>query len=164
MDALAELRELAPPGPRPPAPDPWASPRRLPPDFMAVAIEWGPGRFGGFLWLLVPGAANQDLALEVHANRQLRGLREVEEGGEAMPYEIDRLLPWAITDNGDVLYWRVEGEPTAWTVVINEGRGPEWHEFKGGALAWLAAWLAGRERPPVFPEDVPGDEGFEPAS
>jgi hypothetical protein len=78
VDALAELRQLAPPGPRPPAPDPWASPRRLPPDFMAVAIEWGPGRFGGFLWLLVPGAADRNLALEHHANTQLRALRELE--------------------------------------------------------------------------------------
>ena len=91
--------------------------------------------------VLVPGAANQELALEVHANRQLRALREV---GEVVPYEIDRLLPWAITDNGDVLFWRVEGEPVDWTVVINEGRGPEWHAFAGGALAWLVAWLAGR--------------------
>jgi len=155
VDVLAELRALAPPQGRPAAPDPWASPRALPPDFMQLAIQWGPGRFGGFLWLLVPGAENQDLALEVHANRQLRALREVEAAGEPMPYEIDRLLPWALSDNGDVAYWRVTGEPAGWAVVVNESRGPEWHEFPGGASEFLLAWLTGHERVPVFPDDVP---------
>jgi len=155
VDVLAELRELAPPQGRPPAPDPWASPRALPPDFMQLAIQWGPGRFGGFLWLLVPGAENQDLALEVQANRQLRALREVEAGGEPVPYEIDRLLPWAVSDNGDVAYWRADGEPAQWSVVVNEGRGPEWHEFPGGAVEFLLAWLTGNERVSVFPDDVP---------
>ncbi len=155
MDVLAELWELAPPQGRPPAPDPGASPRALPPDFLQLAIQWGPGRFGGFLWLLVPGAENRDLALEVQANRQLRALRDLEAGGEPVPYEIDRLLPWAISDNGDVAYWRVDGEPGEWTVAINESRGPEWHEFAGGAAEFVLAWLTGHERVPVFPDDVP---------
>jgi hypothetical protein len=109
VDVLAGLRELAPPQGRPPAPDPWASPRALPPDLMQLAIQWGPRRFGGLLWLLAPGVA----------------------------------------------YWRVDGEPGEWSVVVNEGRGPEWHEFPGGAAEFLLAWLTGHERVAVFPDDVP---------
>ena len=95
--------------------------------------------------------------------RQIGALREVQAGGEPMPHDLGELLPWAITDNGDVLYWRTAGDPDEWIVTINEGRGPEWHEYPGGTADFLVAWLIGHERVSVFPDDVPvPGAGFQP--
>ena len=159
MDPLDELRELAPP---PDAAPPEPETAGLPADYAALARTYGLGSFGGFLWLLVPGAENPNLELGRQTELRRQDLREVRDDGEALPYEPDELVAWAITDNGDTLYWRTGDDPDRWTVTVNEGRGPEWHDFDGTATAFLAAWLAGRERVSVFPDDVPGDEGFAP--
>ena len=159
-DPLDELRQLAPPpAAAPPGPDTGG----LPADYAALARAYGPGGFGGFLWLLLPGAENPNLELGRQTELRRQDLREVRDDGEALPYEPDDLVPWAITDNGDTLYWRTgAADPDAWTVTINEGRGPDWHDFDGSATAFLAAWLAGREHPSVFPDDVPDGSGFTP--
>jgi len=171
VTSLDALRAIAPPpadAPRSPELAPAAL--SLPDDYAALASEYGPGGFGSFLWILVPGAANENLDLVVQTERQLEALRAVRDDGEPVPYEPaparGGLLPWAITDNGDVGYWAVAdpGDPGSWTVVFNEGRGPQWHAYDGGAVAFLVDWLEGRERPTVFPEDVPYEPGtFEPA-
>ena len=152
MAAVDDLRELAPPPAEPPPPPRPARP--LPSDYLALAAEWGPGAFDDFLWLLVPGAENPNLDLDRQAEVRLGALREL---GEDTPYPLGELLPWAFTDNGDVLFWHTAGEPDAWTVAVNESRGPEWHLFDGGAADFLVAFLSGRERVPVFPDDVPSE-------
>jgi hypothetical protein len=112
----------------------------------------------------VPGAENPSLDLAEQERPRLQALRELQAGGEPMPHPVEELLPWAITDNGDVAYWRTTGDPDAWTVTVNEARGPEWHDYPGGTADFLVAWLIGHERVAVFPDDVPvpGD-GFKPA-
>ncbi len=174
MSDLDDLRAIAPP-PAQPSPRPDLQAARdalgvdLPADYAALAETYGSGSFGGFLWLLVPGAGNPNLELVRQAELRLADLRAVQADGEELPYEprvaAGGLLPWAITDNGDTAYWRIDdpAAPDGWTVVVNEGRGPDWHAFDGGAPAFLAAWLSGRERVSVFPDDVPEDPpGFTP--
>ena len=130
----------------------------LPPDYVELARRYGPGCFGEFLWLLVPGAENRNLEMLTQTGHQRGALLYLREQGEELPYEPADLLPWAITDNGDVAYLLMTNDP--WTVVINEGRGPDWHAFDGGVTAFLAAWMSGRERVGVFPDDVPAAGAF----
>jgi hypothetical protein len=158
VTALDDLRAIAPPPPDPPASTEAGHP--LPADYEQLAREYGPGAFAGFLWLLAPGAANQYLDLDKQAEVRLDALRTL---GEELPYE--PLLPFAFTDNGDVVYWHQRTpDPDTWTVAVNESRGPEWHAFDGTATEFLAASLSGRERVPMFPEDFPGpDPSFAPA-
>jgi hypothetical protein len=157
VNALDDLRAIAPPPPGPPPP-PADAGHPLPADYEQLAREYGPGSFAGFLWLLAPGAANQYLDLDRQAEVRLDALRTL---GEELPYE--PLLPFAFTDNGDVVYWHATGDPDDWTVVVNESRGPEWHAFDGNATEFLVATLSGRERVPMFPEDFPSEEpGFQP--
>jgi hypothetical protein len=155
---VTPLEDLVPP---PPDPPPVAeADRRLPPDYVALASTYGPGRFDEFVWLLAPGARNPDLDLERQATTRLQALRDT---GEEIPY--DPLVPFAFTDNGDVVYWHAEGEPHTWKVVANESRGPEWFTFDGTATEFLHATLSGAVRVPFFPEDYPSDEpDFTPAT
>ena len=151
MTALDELRTLVPPPPDPQPPDDAGRP--LPADYVELARTYGPGSFDDFLWLLVPGAGNPNLDLDRQAHVRLDALHAL---GEDLPYE--PLIPFAFTDNGDVVYWHATGEPDEWRVVVNESRGPEWHAFDGNATEFLAATLSGRHRVPMFPPDFPSGE------
>lgn len=174
MTALDELTALVPPpGTVIPgrAPEVWAG-GPLPPDYVELVATYGCGVFDDFLWLLVPGMANRYLDLDHQTRGQVDALVSVRDGGEDMPYDIDsdngHIVVWAMTDNGDAVCWRRDpGQaPADWTVVVNEGRGPEWNAFDGTATEFLLALLSGipgLDRT-VFPHDFPSDSPtFRPA-
>ena len=160
MSALDELVSLVPPPDDPPPAVDWDAAHaalgvELPADYRALAERYGAGSIAG-LGLLVPG----------HPNRFVDLLRQIEPQRWALQYGIDRgitepyapadLLPWGIDESGNVVWWHTEG---AWPVVANEARGDEWHRFEGGAVAFLAAILSGRERSDFLV--IEGDD-FEP--
>lgn len=155
---MSDLRDIAPPPEQPP-PEPKLGGRPLPADYERLAREYGPGCFDEFIWLLAPGAANENLDLDHQAQIRIKALRTLD---EPLPYE--PLLPFAFTDNGDVVYWHTaHDDPDRWTVVANESRGPEWFAFDGTATAFLATVLSGDTRVPFFPDDFPGpDPAFTP--
>lgn len=142
---------------------------RLPDDYKSLVELYGPGAFDGFLWILQPAETNEHLDLTAQRDVRLGALRVLQRQGEAIPFQIDTgnevLLPWAITDNGDVVYWVADprDEPNKWSVVINEARGPLWEGFDGSATEFLRAVLAKSFVPSSFPGDFPSDEPiFEP--
>lgn len=166
MASLDELRRIVPPPAGTSPTVDWASAQAalgvdLPSDYVALIDEWGAGSFDDFLWVFAPGHPNVNLDLVQQAEEQSAALRETAEAGEEHPYEPavapGGLLPWGLTDNGDVCYWVLsESEPllTAF-IAINESRGPEWHRFDGDLTDFLVGFLTGRERVSVFPDDVP---------
>jgi hypothetical protein len=164
--ALDALRGLAPAPSAAAPPVDWAACSRelavaLPEDYVALVEEWGAGCFDDFLWLLAPGHPNPNLDLIAQAGRQLAALVDLRRAGIQPPFvpriSTGGLLPWAITDNGDVCCWRLTDvvDPGSWTVVVLESRGPEWSGFEGGVAEFLAGLLGGGVRVSVFPDDVP---------
>ncbi len=171
FDALEAL--IPPPGPELPEPD-WIGLEerlgvRLPFDYKRLVRTYGQGSFDGFLWVLQPSAANQNLDLELQRVVRVDALRTLLSMGEAVPYGLgpgqEELLPWAFTDNGDVCFWVTSGsaDPDQWRVAINEARGPLWETFDGSASAFLVAVLSGAVHIGVFPDDFPSEApAFEP--
>jgi hypothetical protein len=140
---------------------------RLPHDYKWLVEHYGPGSFDDFLHVLQPSVAAEPIQLEHQAERTAWTLDYLREGRghEQIPYENSELLAFCKTDNGDTGYWlrHPTNDPDAWTVVVNEARGPRWPKFKGGAVEFLVAVLSGTHRIPVFPEDFPSDRpGFAP--
>ena len=72
---------------------------------------------------------------------------------EALFPEPGGLHPWAGTDNGDRLYWRTEGNPDSWSVVVWESRGPQYEDYALTMSGFLVAWLQGDVRIPMFPPE-----------
>jgi hypothetical protein len=143
---LDDLRELAPPPDEPPGPIDWgAAGIELPPDFVELAELYGAGTFDDGIAILVPGHPNRFLDLARQAEEQRSALRSLRDEGAELPHDPGELLPWGIDEGGNVLWWRMEGDPASWPVVANEARGDEWQSFGGGAVACLAALLSGRE-------------------
>lgn len=136
----------------------------LPSDYVELVESYGPGSFDDFLWVFQPESSRQAIDLVSQARTQLQALRDLQAGGEPIPYNVaegeSELLPWAVTDSGDTCYWvmRPGKSPDDWTVVVNESRGPTWEEFSGGVSEFLLAVLTGRHRSSVFPEDFPSPD------
>jgi hypothetical protein len=83
---------------------------------------------------------------------------ELQSYGEVVPYKIfpakGGLLPFAMTDNGDVLYWIVVGDPDEWRVVVNESRSSEWQEFNLPFDAFMSGLLSGSVVCRFFPSAI----------
>ncbi len=136
---------------------------RLPQDYKRIVEAYGPGAFDGFIWVLQPSGANQNLDLRRQRDVQLAGLRELQAGGEEVPFGLEigneELVPWAITDNGDVCYWvrSSSQDPDDWIVTVNEARGPRWTTFALSASEFLVVVLSGNLTVDLFPHDFPSD-------
>jgi len=136
---------------------------RLPSDYKRLVETYGSGSFDDFLWLLVPGYDNPNVDLGRQAAAILDHLRELRAPEGGVPYDLRRdapgLLPWAVTDNGETCFWDTASEdPDAWSIVVNEARGPAWVTFAGSATDFLLAVFAAKSPCALFPDDFPSPE------
>ena len=146
MSDLDELTSLVPPPDDPPPPVDWDAAHaalgvELPLDYRALAERYGGGSIAG-LRLLVPGHPNRYVDLLRQVEPQRWALRELIEQGIEQPYPPERLLSWGIDDAGNCVWWLMDDD---WPVVANEARGEDWQRYDGGAVAFLAGILSGRE-------------------
>ena len=129
----------------------------LPEDYKEFITHYGTGAVDGFLWVLNPFSANKYLNFFDAGKAQLRALHELQH--EIIPYpkfpDADGILPWSVTDNGDVLYWLCKGPSANRLIVVNESRGPRWREFRLSTSEFLARIVTGKLVVDVFPEDFP---------
>ena len=165
-DALEELARLVPPPAEPAPPADWAAARaklglELPADYRALIDRYGAGTFDDELSVFAPGHPNEHLDLLRQADRQLWGLRYLrDQFGTELPFEPEPvaggLIPWGVTLNGDVLHWHVTepDDPAAWTVAVQEPRGPDWARFEQGAVEFLADVFSRRVAFPFSGDDA----------
>jgi hypothetical protein len=151
VSALDELIAIAPPPPDPAHPIDWAASREklgvdLPPDYVELAERYGSGSFEAGIGPWVPGHPNRALDLLRRVDGVRDVLRVIIAGGEEMPYAPDDLVPWAVDEAGNFIWWHMtdRARPEDWPVVAFESRGDEWLYFDGGAVAFLVAILSRR--------------------
>jgi SMI1-KNR4 cell-wall len=142
----------------------------LPGDYKAFVERYGTGSIDSFLWIFNPFSRNEHVNLIAQVQTQLDALRALrDEFGEDLPYSLypddGGLLPFAATDNGDVLHWKTEGTPDEWTVVVNDSRAPEYEEFRSGLTDFLSNLLTRAEACRIFPSGFPQENvTFKPVS
>lgn len=129
----------------------------LPDDYKAFISRYGAGAIDGFLWVLSPFAANRNLNLFDEGKAKLDALKRLRY--ESVPYPLypdaNGIIPWGVTDNGDVLYWICNGTPSHWTIVVNESRGPLWREYELSMSEFLEKLVSRDLVVDVFPDDFP---------
>ena len=165
--AMERLLEMIPPPGESQARD-WADIERqlgvsLPADYKQLVDAYGGGVFDEAIWLLEPGCSNPEYdLLEVAREREgvLSELWKFEAKPAALQEEGTRVLPWAYgEEGGEYLYWLIRPgvEPESWTVLINEGRGPEWEGHPQSCAQFLLNVLAGEIQSELFSE-LPAEE------
>ena len=96
----------------------------LPSDYKEFLSIYGTGVVGEFLWVLNPFSSNPNLNLEKiryfqEAYQQMKELFPEEYPRERLPHT-GSFLTWAVTDNGDSLFWVLDdSEPNSWCVGIH---------------------------------------------
>lgn len=140
----------------------------LPDDFKEFIEVYGTGAMDKFLWIFNPSSANENMNLIDQAKIQLNVLSELRSYGETVPYDLfpaqGGILPFAITDNGDVLFWQTIGKPNDWTVLVNESRSPDWVSYAMPMGEFLLGILSHRLVCTLFPKSFPGPTPcFEPS-
>lgn len=137
---------------------------QLPTDYKAFVDRYGLGRLSDFIVVFVPMSDNPNADLAVQVERQLGALRELRDAGEPCPYsfypEPGGLLPFAATDNGDVLFWLTSGSPDNWSVVVNEARSPLYAAHQCNMVDFLTDLLTGKRHTAVLSRDFQLKMGF----
>ncbi|MFI1968085.1 hypothetical protein BLA24_21200 [Streptomyces cinnamoneus] len=171
--AISRLVDIVPPA-APPRPRDWTTVEAalgtpLPDDFKQLVDVYGGGLFDETIWLLDPGCADPGYELLAIAAERDEILADLWDGGEPKPAELldgeARVIPWAYVEgSGHYLYWLVRPgqHPDSWTVMLNEGRGPEWEHHQQTCAGFLAGVMTGDVESFYF-DDLPGmDHTFVP--
>jgi hypothetical protein len=130
---------------------------RIPNDFRALVDAVGPGRIGGDLVLLAPGAPDPDYdQIALHRERRA-GLDAIwEDEAEDPPEErskpavfdepgVEPVL-WAYSELGYYLHWVAKSgeDPASWQIALDVARGGEWEFHSGTATRLLLTLLRGQ--------------------
>lgn len=135
---------------------------KLPEDYMRFVESFGTGSVDGFVWIFNPVSSNQNLNLLDQIHIKISALSDsVEMFGEVVPYPLfpkpGGLMPFGVTDNGDVLFWQVNSNPPDWKVIVNAARESKWKKYDVGMTDLLAGLLSRQIICEVFPGDFPSD-------
>ena len=98
--------------------------RSWPDDYKIFLNRYGTGQIGNFLWILNPFAKNPNIGLEkiLYFQNSYKKMREIFPGyysRNTFP-EKNSFLTWAVTDNGESIFWEVNSEePDKWNVGVH---------------------------------------------
>lgn len=134
----------------------------LPEDYKAFISTYGTGEIDEFIWILTPFESDENVNFLARA----KAMREAYlESKQQFPtyYHHDfypatgGILPWGYTDNGDELYWKTNGDPGMWTMIIYESRSSDYHEYPMSLTTFLYEIMSGNLVCDAFPEDFPSE-------
>jgi len=125
----------------------------LPSDYKDFLATYGEGRVGDFLDVFLPEARNEwhDLETALDQERQVFAERQFPLRYALYPAR-PGLLPIGQTDNGDMLFYLVEGDAESWKIAFYKSRGEGVEVFDGGLSAFLVSAFRGETS--AFPHGV----------
>lgn len=132
---------------------------RLPADYLELVARFGSGCIDEFLWLLSPFSTNPHLNVFVQERQLGDALHRLRyEFGVETPFlagiSAGRLIPWAVSDNGDVVYWHLGSHDSA-AVVVQDSDCADWQEFQCSCSEFLMNVLTGLVEVRAFPAEFP---------
>jgi len=129
----------------------------LPSGYKQFINYFGTGSIGNFLWIFNPVADNPNLNFSQYRyfHNAYNTMKELfPEDYVRPPFpEKGSFLTWAATDNGDSLFWIVDGQPDDWVVgVHSHDQGDE--EISGqNTLGFLCCLFAHQLTSKILPTD-----------
>jgi hypothetical protein len=129
---------------------------KLPSDYKNYINIFGTGCLFDFIWVFNPFSKNSNLNLYSQIKLQLDAIIILEkEFDERCPYPIypvmGGLLPWGITNNGDIMFWFTKGEPNFWTTAIHESRGSKYETFEASLTNFIIDLNFGKIMSEIIP-------------
>jgi len=132
---------------------------KFPNDYKAFIQLYGTGCIDAFIWIYNPASKNPNLNLEQQVVSQKTTLKEVNESEVETFIPLfpspHGVLPFGITDNGDVLFWETYRNPNSWTVAVLAARSSPLLRFDMNMTSFLAGVCDGSIICEAFPKDFP---------
>jgi len=135
--------------------------KELPSDYKSLIAKYGSGSFGGFLYLLNPFSKLEGYDYFQHVQEILNAYKKLKKT-KNLAHDVypspEGLYPFAVTDNGDVLYWKIFSDPKEWTIILYNSRHWKYEEYFDGAVGFLLKWLSGNLGSEIF--ETPANPSF----
>lgn len=135
---------------------------KLPADYKRFINKYGVGSINDFLWVLNPFTENPNLDL-IKKGEEIREAYNTSKNEFPDDFKHDvfpnkgGLLPCAITDNGDEIYWLTSDTSDEWNIVVYESRLSDYYEYNMGLAEFLYKVLEKEIECSAFPDDFLGD-------
>lgn len=136
---------------------------KLPTDYKQFINRYGVGSINDFLWVLNPFTQNSNLNL-IEKGKEIREAYDISKNEFPEDFMHDvfpsngGLLPCAITDNGDEIYWLTSNIVDEWNIIVYESRSSDYYEYNVGLAEFLYKILAKELECSAFPDDFPGEK------
>ena len=137
---------------------------KVPNDYEDIILAYGSGGFDEFLYLFNPFSTNDEFNLISRSEYLLSLYKELNElDEEVYPYpgygSEYKLLPWASTANGDVLFWLYElDSKQSSTIAVNQSRTIRWELFSSTITEFLIDVLSSKTSVKAFPDSFPSKQ------
>jgi hypothetical protein len=121
----------------------------LPRDYKAYIDMYGTGVIGYLVRPHNPFASAPlfDLFAQIETITHTRRFYAASFGADWCPYplypELDGLLPWGNTLDGDTLFWHMHGPADSWSTIIAEVKSKTFETFAGSMSEFLYAIIQG---------------------
>lgn len=135
----------------------------LPRDYKELISIYGTGGIDNFLWFLTPFTDDRNVNFLKKMITILDAYRESKNNfpelfKHSVFPESKGIIPWAYTDNGDVLYWQVINNPENWPIIVYDSRSPEFIQYNFSMFEFLIKLIKKEIICEIFPSDFPSDE------
>ncbi len=103
---------------------------RVPEDYRKIIETYGDHGWNDFISVFNPFSDNRNLNLASKSKEILKYENMLrDESPHYYPIAIfpekEGIFPWAVTDNGDYLFWITKGDCARWPTMIRDSRAPE---------------------------------------
>jgi hypothetical protein len=130
----------------------------LPSDYKDFLHVYGSGRLDDFMEIFNPASPHEHNNLIECWKKQREVFAYMQKGNAPLRIDLHPakpgLLPIGQTDNGDTIFYVVDGEPAAWAIAVLESRGRDVKVFEMPLTAFLVAGL--RHEIGALPDDLAG--------
>lgn len=141
----------------------------FPGDYVEFISLYGTGRVADFVAVFNPFSKNENVNFFEQSKLVLEDFRYlVESDGENYTYslypEVEGLIPVAVTDNGDYIFWVCNSKDNSdhWSTAMVPARSPEVEFFDCGLTALLEGVLSGKLKANSLADGFPSVINFEP--
>lgn len=132
----------------------------LPTDYKDFVLIYGVGLIDDFIWVFSPFVENENLNFmskkdDILESYKLLKSQFPNDYRHNIYPDCNGLLPWGITENGDELFWLVNGIPEHWKVVVYGSRSEEYIEYNCTLTEFLYKLLTRKIKCRLFPDEFP---------
>jgi hypothetical protein len=133
----------------------------LPRDYKEFVDTFGGGYIDDYLYVMEPDCPFEASDLVGFVEERAEALEYLWSSSEDKPRELtepgDRLIAFAMSDNGEYVYWlaKAEQHPDDWTIMVNEARGEWWEHHDMSFTQFLLSSLTGEVRCEILSDSFP---------